>query len=164
MFIHHVLAILLISLSWICNIHRVGSLILAVHDCADIFLEAAKSLNYAKLRKACDAVFAFFAVVWIVTRLIMFPRIIFGTVFQSQLPLYPAYLIFNLMLIGLLILHFIWTYMIFQVIKQSLQSGAVDDVRSSSEEDNVSADESEITKQRNQYGVIETKSDKNSRL
>lgn len=39
MFIHHIITIALIAFSWICNLHRVGSLVLVVHDCADIFLE-----------------------------------------------------------------------------------------------------------------------------
>lgn len=136
MFIHHVLTLMLISLSWVCNIHRVGSLILVVHDCADILLEIAKSLNYAKLTKACDVVFGLFSVVWVITRLVIFPRIIFACIFQTLLPIYPVYFFFNALLIGLLILHLIWTYTIFQVLKQSLVSGKVDgDARSSSDED-----------------------------
>lgn len=39
MFIHHMVTLLLMALSWVCNLHRVGSLVLVVHDCADIFLE-----------------------------------------------------------------------------------------------------------------------------
>ena len=39
MFVHHMITLLLLSLSWVCNLHRVGSLVLVVHDCADIFLE-----------------------------------------------------------------------------------------------------------------------------
>lgn len=41
MFVHHIVTLLLMSLSWICNLHRVGSLVLVVHDCADIFLEVS---------------------------------------------------------------------------------------------------------------------------
>lgn len=65
MFIHHMVTLLLMSLSWVCNLHRVGSLVLVVHDCADIFLEAAKLTKYAKYQKVCDAIFAIFTVVWI---------------------------------------------------------------------------------------------------
>lgn len=49
MFIHHIAAIVLLSLSWVCNMFRIGSLVLVVHDCADIFLEV--SLNFFKLLK-----------------------------------------------------------------------------------------------------------------
>lgn len=136
MFIHHFFTLLLIAFSWVCNIHRVGSLILVVHDCADVLLEAAKSLNYAKLQKACDIVFGLFTIAWIVTRLMMFPRIIYACMFQTLQPSFPVYFCFNALLVGLLILHFIWTHMIFQVIAQSVKSGTINgDVRSSSEED-----------------------------
>lgn len=39
MFIHHIATIILMCFSWIGNLTRIGSLVLLVHDCADIFLE-----------------------------------------------------------------------------------------------------------------------------
>ena len=39
MFIHHLTTIALMGFSWTCNLTRVGSLVLIVHDVADIFLE-----------------------------------------------------------------------------------------------------------------------------
>jgi hypothetical protein len=139
MFVHHVLTLLLISLSWICNIHRVGTLILLVHDCADVLVEAAKSLKYAKLQKACDIVFGIFTITWIATRLMMFPRIIYACLFQTLQPLYPVYFLFNTMLLMLLALHIIWTFMIFQVIALSMKTGEINgDVRSSSDDEEVS--------------------------
>lgn len=39
MFIHHIATISLMCFSWISNLTRIGSLVLVVHDCADIFLE-----------------------------------------------------------------------------------------------------------------------------
>ena len=39
MFIHHIATIALMCFSWIGNLTRIGSLVLVVHDCADIFLE-----------------------------------------------------------------------------------------------------------------------------
>lgn len=138
MFIHHVLTLVLISLSWMCNLHRVGSLVLLVHDCADILLEAAKFLKYANLQKACDIVFGLFTVLWIVTRLGLYPRIIYSTSIEAPqiLPMYPVYYIFNTLLILLLGLHLIWTYMILQIVIQTIKVGQMDgDVRSSSDEE-----------------------------
>lgn len=134
MFAHHSICLLLFGFSWVCNIHRVGSLILVVHDFSDIFLDAAKCLKYANMKRSCDTMFGFFALSWVVTRLIIFPRILYACLFQTLQPFYPAYFFFNCLLVILLVLHFIWTYMIFQVIVQSLKSGEVNgDVRSSSE-------------------------------
>lgn len=39
MFIHHKATILLMCFSWVGNLTRIGSLVLVLHDCADIFLE-----------------------------------------------------------------------------------------------------------------------------
>jgi ceramide synthetase len=39
MFVHHCATIMLLSFSWACNLTRVGTLVLIVHDVADIFLE-----------------------------------------------------------------------------------------------------------------------------
>ena len=55
MFIHHMVTLLLMSLSWICNLHRVGSLVLVVHDCADIFLEVSNF--FLTLHKGFGSIF-----------------------------------------------------------------------------------------------------------
>jgi sphingoid base N-palmitoyltransferase len=130
MFAHHMITILLIALSWVCNLHRVGSLVLLVHDCADIFLEAAKLTKYANYQKVCDIIFAIFIVVWLVTRLGLYPRILYSTTVEAPeiLPMFPAYYIFNSLLLLLLLLHIGWTYLIFQVAAKALKAGQVSSI------------------------------------
>lgn len=167
MFIHHVLTLVLIALSWICNLHRVGSLVLIVHDFADILLEAAKFLKYANLQKACDIIFGLFTISWIVTRLGMYPRIIYSSTVEAPqiLPMYPVYYIFNSLLIMLLVLHFIWTYMILQVVVQTIKAGQMEgDVRSSSDEISDSSENREKPLYQNGTPVKESKSSSPSRL
>ncbi len=41
MFIHHIATIVLLSFSWICNLHRVGTLVLVIHDAADCILDVS---------------------------------------------------------------------------------------------------------------------------
>lgn len=142
MFSHHIVTVLLISLSWVCNIHRVGSLFMATHDCADIFLEAAKAFKYAKFSKACDATFAVFVLVWIATRLVVFPRILYVTLFQTLLPYYPVYFLLNSMLLFLLCLHLYWTYLILNILIDLVRKGEFEDSRSSSEDDQEFSDAS----------------------
>lgn len=36
MFVHHVVTILLLCFSWACNLHRIGALVLVIHDFADV--------------------------------------------------------------------------------------------------------------------------------
>ena len=44
MFIHHLTTISLLCFSWTCNLTRVGTLVMVIHDVADIFLEVSDSL------------------------------------------------------------------------------------------------------------------------
>ena len=90
MMIHHIITILLLVLSWTCNLVRVGTLVLVIHDCADIFLESAKMMKYIKWQRTCDILFGIFTLTWIGTRLVMYPFWIlnryfsFLFVFQSR--------------------------------------------------------------------------------
>ncbi len=38
---HHVITIILLSFSWICNMHRIGSVLLVVHDFVDAILDVS---------------------------------------------------------------------------------------------------------------------------
>lgn len=127
MFVHHILTLILLALSWVCNLHRVGSLVLVIHDCADIFLEAAKLTKYANYQKLCDCIFAVFTIVWLITRLGFYPRIIYSTSIEAPtiLPMFPAYYIFNTLLVTLQCLHIYWTYLILQIVINSLRAGQV---------------------------------------
>jgi len=97
MFVHHIATILLMCFSWAVNLTRVGTLVLLLHDSADILLEvklleeasdygflsfrfifivnlqAAKMAKYANYQKVCDCIFTVFTILWIVTRIIVFP-------------------------------------------------------------------------------------------
>ncbi|TRY70008.1 hypothetical protein TCAL_13985 [Tigriopus californicus] len=118
MFAHHIAAILLLSLSWACNLFRVGTLVLWVHDCADVFLESAKMFRYLGKQSISDALFYGFAISWMVTRLGYFPTwILYSiTVEAGQfIQYFGAYQVFSALLSILLILNLFWAYFIFKV-------------------------------------------------
>ena len=48
--VHHVATLALLFFSYAVNFWRVGTLVMVVHDVADIVLEGAKSLNYSGMR------------------------------------------------------------------------------------------------------------------
>lgn len=52
---------------------RIGSVILALHDASDIFMEAAKVFKYSEKELAASIFFGFFAVSWLILRLVFFP-------------------------------------------------------------------------------------------
>ena len=73
LFVHHIVTIALILLSYMFNFQRVGTLILLLHDSVDYWLELAKMANYAKFEKLCDRLFIVFTIVWCLTRILLFP-------------------------------------------------------------------------------------------
>lgn len=151
MFIHHIVTILLIVLSWTCNLVRIGTLVLIIHDCADVFLETAKMMKYIKWQRTCDTLFGIFTITWITTRLCIYPFWLLNrwikihqvfilndgssfsfspshsTCFGAKkiLPMYPAYYIFNSLLLMLLGLHIVWTYFILKVLYRAILAGQV---------------------------------------
>ncbi|UJR14933.1 hypothetical protein I4U23_001915 [Adineta vaga] len=138
MFLHHIATISLLSFSYIVNFVRIGALVLVVHDCADYWLECAKMAKYAKVQKICDTSFVIFALVWFVTRLCYYPyKVLYTTTFEELniLGLFPAYYVFNGLLILLQILHYFWFYLICQVAISAFKAGKVKkDERSDSED------------------------------
>ncbi|EPB70799.1 Longevity-assurance protein [Ancylostoma ceylanicum] len=151
MMLHHGITIALLYVSWSMNMVRVGTLVLFVHDAADIFIEIAKIVRYANWQTTLNVLFVIFIVVWTATRLVFYPFWIIRSVWfdapeliQSsyrwtnlwQRPLVPRLLM--VMLSSLLVLHIFWTYVILKVAYKSVQGGELDDVReeSDSDEDN----------------------------
>ncbi|KAG6446773.1 ceramide synthase 5 [Manduca sexta] len=138
MFVHHIATIALLSFSWVCNLHRIGTLMLLLHDCADIFVESVKASKYANYQRLCDALFLALVVVWVLTRVVIYPfYIIWSTSVRAPmlLPMFPAYYIFNSLLCLLLALHIIWTWLILQIAYNAFKAGQMDgDIRSSSSE------------------------------
>lgn len=51
----------------------IGSIILALHDTSDVFLEAAKVFKYSNNEFGASVFFGLFAISWLVLRLIFFP-------------------------------------------------------------------------------------------
>ncbi|RVE49133.1 hypothetical protein evm_006254 [Chilo suppressalis] len=136
MFVHHIATILLLSFSWVCNLHRIGTLVLLLHDCADIFVEAVKAAKYANYQRLCDTLFLGLIVTWVGTRIGIYPfYIIWSTSIRAPmlLPMFAAYYIFNTLLCLLLALHVVWTWLILQIAYITIKAGQMEgDIRSSS--------------------------------
>lgn len=137
MFIHHLITLILLTASWSVNAIRGGSLIVFTHDVADVLLEGMKAAKYAKFERTCKFIFVIFLLVWIITRLGMFSKIVYcGITFVPTLyPRYPLYYVIAALNIFLLALHVIWTFMIIQVAVKMCKSSKIDDVRSSNDDD-----------------------------
>ncbi|CAN0846512.1 Ceramide synthase LOH2 [Linum grandiflorum] len=142
---HHVITVALIGVSYVTSFFRIGTIILALHDASDVFLEAAKICNKTRREVGASIFFGLFAVSWLILRLIFFPFWVIHSTSHDLVEyldlrrLYPRslYYGFNTMLFTLLIFHIYWWILIWAMIKrQLLNSGKVEgDIRSDSEEE-----------------------------
>ncbi|KAK5874608.1 hypothetical protein PBY51_019542 [Eleginops maclovinus] len=136
--IHHLATLVLLSFSWCANYIRIGTLVMLIHDASDVLLESAKVFNYAKWEKTCQSLFVVFAIVFMVTRLIIFPFWLIHCTWVYPVLHYPAffgYYFFNVMLVVLLCLHIFWAYLILRMIKKFMFGNLTRDERSDFEEE-----------------------------
>ncbi|KAM6231617.1 ceramide synthase 4-like isoform 2-T2 [Spheniscus humboldti] len=132
--IHHIATITLIFVSYCANLIRFGMIIMLVHDASDYILELAKMLHYMKWKQVCEAVFIVFAVVFIISRLVVFPLITYYY-FVTKFQLFLISCLINTFLMILQLLHVFWSYLIIQMIFGVILHGAKrKDARSDTEE------------------------------
>nr|XP_045601795.1 ceramide synthase 3-like [Procambarus clarkii] len=140
MLLHHVFTILLMVFSWTCNLVRVGSVVLVVHECADVPLLAAKLCKHAGVDGLTDALFTVFLVLWLVTRCYMYPFWVMRSVFfeATTYMFMPSAYLFMGLLTGLLVLNVVWTVLILAIVVRKLRAGTLQDYRSSGEDPSTS--------------------------
>ncbi|GAB1286394.1 Ceramide synthase 6 [Apodemus speciosus] len=116
---------------------------LMVSQFTDIKRKAAKMANYAKFQKMCDLLFVMFAVVFITTRLGIFPLWVLNTTLFESWEIvgpYPSWWVFNLMLLLLQGMNCFWSYLIIKIACKTVSKGKVSkddrsDIESSSEDE-----------------------------
>ncbi|XP_063068723.1 ceramide synthase 6-like [Engraulis encrasicolus] len=117
---HHFLSVSLIVFSYVSNMVRAGTLVMCVHDSAEVLLEASKMAKYARFKRFCNLLFVVFTLIFITSRLALYPAwVLKTTVFESWslLGLFPSWWLLNGMLMLLLMLHCLWTYLILRVLR-----------------------------------------------
>lgn len=176
MIAHHFITIFLIMFSYLVGLWRIGSVILLIHDVADVFLETAKVFNYSskpphrRWLKAVfvDPIFGVFALTFFVSRLIIFPRWVLYTVmvegyeyFQCGVMACQGLYFFPILLFLLQGLHIFWFYLIARMIYQLMNSTMEGDVRSDDDDDGVEYHGMEAEeKEKEKAKEKETKKDK----
>ncbi|KAG9149881.1 hypothetical protein Leryth_023453 [Lithospermum erythrorhizon] len=142
---HHVASVLLIVLSYIWRFARIGSMVLALHDVSDVFLEVGKMSKYSGAEALAGISFILFVLAWILLRLIYYPFwILWSTSYELVQfldtkehkvdgPIY--YYIFNTLLFSLLVLHIYWWILIYRMLLRQIQARGQlsEDIRSDSE-------------------------------
>ncbi|KAL1803256.1 hypothetical protein ACET3Z_031903 [Daucus carota] len=145
---HHVATAILIILSYIFRFARVGSVVLALHDASDVFLEVGKMSKYSGAEALASFAFILFVLSWVLLRLIYYPFwILWSTSYEvlrtldkakhrAEGPIY--YYVFNTLLYCLLVLHIYWWVLMYRMLVKQIQARGQlsDDVRSDSEDEN----------------------------
>ncbi|XP_026234480.1 ceramide synthase 2 [Anabas testudineus] len=169
--IHHLATLTLLSFSWCVNYIRIGTLVMLVHDASDVLLESAKLFNYAKWEGTCQTLFILFAIVFLVTRLIIFPFWLIHCTWVYPLHHYPpffGYYFFNAMLVVLLCLHIFWAYLILRMIRKFMFGTLTRDERSDNdveeEEESTSTEDEGAEKHKLGNGLAVDEKNKNGYL
>ncbi|XP_045597413.1 ceramide synthase 6 [Procambarus clarkii] len=138
--VHHVTTVMLMTFSWICNFTRIGTVVLLVHECADIPLLLAKMCVYARRQRAANVLYAVFMVLWLVTRCVIYPFWVMRSVFfeATTYMFMPSAYIFFALLTAVGLLNLMWTVLILRtVIRIIRKKGPLKEERSTTEiEDN----------------------------
>ncbi|KAG6627302.1 hypothetical protein CIPAW_15G117800 [Carya illinoinensis] len=142
---HHIASVILITLSYIFRFARVGSIILAIHDGSDVFIEVGKMSKYSGFEKIASVSFGLFVLSWTVLRIIYYPFwILWSTSYEVLLTLDMEkhmvngsiyYYLFNTLLFCLLVINiYWWKLMVVMLLEQIHARGQIgDDPRSDSE-------------------------------
>ena len=127
MMAHHFVTNCLIFLSSYYRFTRIGSMIFLVHDLSDVPIDMSKLANFVKWKTTTIVCFVTMVLLWIVTRLIIFPFVICGSVLKENYQylvvegiLDPAlheayYAFFYLLLASLVLLHVTWFLILLRI-------------------------------------------------
>ncbi|XP_067331462.1 ceramide synthase 2-like isoform X2 [Channa argus] len=100
-------------------------------------IQSAKMFNYGTgWKKTCDALFVVFAVVFLVTRLVIFPSKIIHTTLALSMEVFEpfvGYYFFNILLMVLQALHIFWAGLILRMVYKFLKGKLEKDERSDEE-------------------------------
>ncbi|XP_052200029.1 ceramide synthase 1 LOH3 [Diospyros lotus] len=142
---HHVASVILIVLSYILRFARVGSVVLALHDATDVFLEVGKMSKYSGAETIASFSFIIFVLCFFLLRIIYYPFWVLRSTSSEVVlflnkethkvdgPIY--YYVFNSLLFSLLVLHIYWWVLMYRMLVKQIQArGKIsEDVRSESE-------------------------------
>lgn len=150
MLTHHVVTTLLICGSYALNITGIGSAIHTTMDFCDILLCISKMLNYLEAGLACDITFTVFMVSWVITRHIIFGKIIWSIYVdlpndipwvwdpsQGSFACTSYWIAFIVLLLFLQVLLLVWLRLILRIVWGVIIGNGAEDERSDFDESEI---------------------------
>ncbi|KXS18218.1 longevity-assurance protein [Gonapodya prolifera JEL478] len=143
MMVHHSTTFFLCTFSFYFGFHRVGAVMMFIHDISDPPMEIAKLFLYTGYQQMADLTFVFFALVFAYTRIWLYPRHVLTAVWFYGPRTFPdgtradwLFYIVCSALLALLALHVFWIWLIGVIIFKALRDGNVEgDVRDEMEDE-----------------------------
>ena len=148
MFFHHLIAVILISMSWCSQMHRMGCLILVTGDATNVLVELTKCAHGARKRIMSWVSLLAFTCVWFAFRLGIYPFILLPSVlldYHHQFQSFPLFSFFKILLSVIMLFNIVWTWFILQTIYTNIYRGDLADIRSDDEEEIIEETEMENT-------------------
>eukprot|EP00567_Pseudictyota_dubia_P011212 CAMPEP_0197437490 /NCGR_PEP_ID=MMETSP1175-20131217/4716_1 /TAXON_ID=1003142 /ORGANISM="Triceratium dubium, Strain CCMP147" /LENGTH=435 /DNA_ID=CAMNT_0042967025 /DNA_START=206 /DNA_END=1513 /DNA_ORIENTATION=+ len=122
MFVHHLITNLLIGGSSYFRFTRIGSMVFLVHDISDVPVDMSKLANFLKWKKTTIVCFVTMVLVWLATRLIVLPFVIYRSALTESYLMVsangmdPIYWycyrpVFYTLFALIILLHLVWFFM-----------------------------------------------------
>eukprot|EP01028_Stygiella_incarcerata_P004446 TRINITY_DN1975_c0_g1_i1.p1 TRINITY_DN1975_c0_g1~~TRINITY_DN1975_c0_g1_i1.p1 ORF type:complete len:298 (-),score=51.37 TRINITY_DN1975_c0_g1_i1:344-1237(-) len=127
--IHHIATLFLAGSAYYFRQQRIGVFILLMHNVSDVFLYSAKIFKYLGYNLPTDILFVFFAVSFLICRLIVLPYTgLYSTLVEAE---FLAFFETNHVLFTVLMgLHIFWFGLIIKIArKKFVKGGTVEDCR-----------------------------------
>lgn len=139
MAIHHIVTNLLVIGSSHCRCTIVGSMVFMVHDVSDVPVDLSKLANFMKWKTSTIVCFVSMVIVWLVTRLGIFPFYIYKGIVQNAHKLYTEgvnderfirmYIgFFYGLLAAIIALHLVWFVMFLKMGYYLVNKGEAHDL------------------------------------
>lgn len=135
MFVHHLVTNTLIFLSSHYRFTRVGSTVFMLHDLSDVLGDMSKLAHFMKLEVATIICFVIMVLLWLITRLVIFPFVICKSFWVDSYEymvlmgtLDPSihntfYILFSALLGTLILLNMIWFLMFLRMGWKLIKTG-----------------------------------------
>eukprot|EP01061_Rhynchopus_euleeides_P015713 TRINITY_DN2673_c0_g1_i1.p1 TRINITY_DN2673_c0_g1~~TRINITY_DN2673_c0_g1_i1.p1 ORF type:complete len:347 (+),score=163.07 TRINITY_DN2673_c0_g1_i1:74-1042(+) len=146
MMVHHVVTSVLVAISYWCDFLCIGVVIMLLFDPADVPLHCAKLFKYVSEaypagtagktynQMVADRLFESFVVVFVLTRIVLFPYTVWSCVAEST-SLGVEGNVCIALLVVLQLLQWMWLWMIIKAVINMVRKGKIEDVRSDSEDE-----------------------------
>eukprot|EP00727_Mastigamoeba_balamuthi_P006004 m51a1_g2022 putative longevity-assurance family protein (388) ;mRNA; f:1290319-1291757 len=137
MMVHHIVTVLLITLSYVYGYTRIGTLVLLVHDFSDVFICLARAANECTPDWVVALSFVLLNASWVYLRLFCYPFMLVWSATFRAVPIVNAqgfeghnagYWPFNVLLWVLYVLHLFWFAMFLKMWYYMIAKSSLDDV------------------------------------